>query len=371
MITKSAEAKAGTDDGKSDYFSRMSELDHEQLVFCQDNETGLKAIIAIHSTVLGPAMGGSRMWNYATTEAAVTDALRLARGMTYKSAMAGLNVGGGKAVLIGDPDVLKSETYFRRFGKFIESLNGKYVTAGDVNITVKDLSYIHAETRHVTGLPENVGGSGSSSVITAYGTYMGIKSAAKYAYGQDSLEGKKIAVQGVGSVGINLLPYLKKENAKIYISDVDTARLQFAAREYGAHIVSQEDIYQIEMDIFAPCALGAVINDVTINKLKCNVIAGAANNQLEHEEKHGEALRQKAIVYVPDFVVNAGGIMAVAAEYFKEYNKAFIYQKVENIYTACTDILQYAETNNIIAQKAAILLAEQRIHSIGNLKKSM
>lgn len=346
-------------------------MEHEQLVFCNDPDTGLKAIIGIHSTVLGPAMGGSRMWNYNNTEAAVTDVLRLARGMTYKSAMAGLNAGGGKAVLIGDPDKLKSEAYFRRFGKFIESLNGKYVTAGDVNITLKDLAHIRTETRHVTGLPESMGGSGSSSIITAYGTYMGIKAATKYAYGTDGLEGKKVAVQGVGAVGIHLLPYLRKENAEVFVSDIEEERLQFASREHGAHIVKKEDIYDLEVDIFAPCALGAIINDDTIHRLKCQVIAGAANNQLADEKKHGTLLQERGIVYAPDFVVNAGGIMAVAAEYFGEYNKDLLYQKAENIYNTCLHVLHYAQKHTMIAQKAAILLAEERIVQIGNLKKTM
>ena len=353
-----------------DYFKIMAEMGHEQLVFCNDHPTGLKAIIGIHSTVLGPAMGGSRLWNYASTEAAVVDALRLARGMSYKSAMAGLNVGGGKAVLIGDT-AIKSEAYFRRFGRFIESLNGKYVTAGDVNITVKDLAHIRTETRHVTGLPESMGGSGSSSIITAYGTYMGIKAAARQAYGTDSLEGKKVAVQGVGSVGVNLLPYLRKENAEVWVSDVEEERLKFAAREHGAHIVSEADIYDQEADIFAPCALGAIINDDTIHRLKCQVIAGAANNQLADEEKHGTLLQEKGIVYAPDFVVNAGGIMAVAAEYFGEYNKVLLYQKAESIYDNCLYVFQHAQQQNILPQKAAILLAEQRIAQIGNLKKTL
>ena len=354
-----------------DYFKIMAEMEHEQLVFCNDADTGLKAIIGIHSTVLGPAMGGSRMWNYNSTEAAVVDVLRLARGMTYKSALAGLNVGGGKAVLIGDPNKLKSEAYFRRFGKFIESLNGKYITAGDVNITVKDLAHIRTETRHVTGLPESMGGSGSSSIITAYGTYMGIKAAVKYAYGSDSLEGKKVAVQGVGAVGIHLLPHLRKENAEVFVSDIEEERLQFAAREHGAHIVSEKDIYDLDVDVFSPCALGAVINDDTIYRLKCQVIAGAANNQLADEEKHGALLQEKGIVYAPDFVVNAGGIMAVAAEYFGEYDKDLLYQKAENIYDHCLHVLHYAQKHAMIAQKAAILLAEQRITQIGNLKKIM
>jgi leucine dehydrogenase len=360
-----------TSDQSINVFEVMARYGHEQLVQCYDKDTGLKAIIGIHSTVLGPAMGGTRMWNYARDEEGVIDALRLSRGMTYKSAISGLNVGGGKAVLIGDAKSMKSEAYLRRFGKFVESLGGKYVTAGDVNINTRDLEYIRMETGHVTGLPETLGGGGSSSLITAYGVYMGIKAAAKQAFGSDSLEGRKVAVQGVGAVGMKLTEYLSRENAEVFVSDIEENYLQTASREYGAHVVSAEGIFEIESDIYAPCALGATLNDRTIPMLKCKAIAGGANNQLAQEEKHGQMLMDRGIVYAPDFLVNAGGIMAVAAEYFGEFNKPYLYQKAERIYDNCLQVLQQAAQQNKSAHLVAMEKAEARIAAIGKLHRSL
>ncbi len=352
-------------------FDLMAEYGHEQLVQCYDKATGLKAIISIHSTVLGPSMGGTRMWNYANDEDAIVDALRLSRGMTYKSAIAGLNVGGGKAVLIGNTKTMKNEAYLRRFGKFIDSLHGKYVTACDVNITPYDLEYIYMETNFVTGLPETSGGSGSSSLITAYGTYMGIKAAAKKAYGSDHLKGKKVAVQGAGSVGMKLTEYLVKEGADVFITDIDEEKLKRASKELGAHVVGEPDIYDAPVDIYAPCALGATLNDDTISRLKCDIVAGAANNQLQDDQKHGDILMEKGILYAPDFLVNAGGIMAVAAEYFGEYKKEYLYQKAEKIYDICLHVLERAEAEKQNTQKIAMRMAEERITAMGNLRKTL
>lgn len=355
----------------SGVFEIMAKYGHEQLVQCYDKASGLKAIIGIHSTVLGPAMGGTRMWNYANDEEGVIDALRLSRGMTYKAAISGLNVGGGKAVLIGDAKTIKNEAYLRRFGKFVESLNGKYVTAGDVNISTLDLEYIRMATPHVTGLPETLGGGGSSSVITAYGVYMGIKAAAKQAFGSDSLEGKRIAVQGAGAVGMKLTEYLTKESAEVFVSDIEEDRIQTASREYGAHGVGATSILDIESDIYAPCALGATLDDETIPKLRCKAIVGGANNQLADEEKHGQMLMDRGIIYAPDFLVNAGGIMAVAAEYFGEFNKPYLYQKVERIYDNCLQVLEEAASKKENAQLIAMEKAEQRIAAIGHLHRSL
>lgn len=352
-------------------FEIMAKYGHEQLVQCYDRETGLKAVIGIHSTVLGPSMGGTRMWNYASDEEGIIDALRLSRGMTYKSAISGLNVGGGKAVLIGDAKKIKNEAYLRRFGKFVESLSGKYVTAGDVNISTRDLEYIRMETGHVTGLPEMLGGGGSSSIITAYGVYMGIKAAARQAFGSESLEGKRVAVQGAGAVGMQLIEYLIKEKAEVFVSDIEEDRIQMASRKYGAHGVGAESILDIESDIYAPCALGATLNDETIPRLKCRAIAGGANNQLADEEKHGQMLMDKGIIYAPDFLVNAGGIMAVAAEYFGEFNKPYLYQKAERIYDNCLQVLQEAAEQQKNAQLVAMEKAEQRIAAIGHLHRSL
>ncbi|MGB3588510.1 MAG: Glu/Leu/Phe/Val dehydrogenase [Tunicatimonas sp.] len=348
-------------------FDQMAPHDHEQIVHYYDKATGLKAIVAIHSTALGPAMGGTRMWNYVSDAEALTDAIRLARGMTYKSAISGLNVGGGKAVLVGDPDQLKNEAYLRKFGQFIDSLNGKYVTAGDVNMTLRDLEYVRMETCHVTGLPEAIGGSGSSSLITAYGVYMGMKAAAKEAFGTDSLEGKKVAVQGVGAVGSTLVEYLVKEKAVVFVSDVSESKLQRVSREFGAHVVSLDGIYDIPADIYAPCALGATLNDDTIARLTCQVIAGGANNQLANEQRHGTMLQERDVVYAPDFLVNAGGIMAVAAEYFGMYSKEYLFQKAERIYDVCQKVLQQAAQQQTEPHRIAMKMAEDRIASISQL----
>lgn len=267
------------------FFSKMADYQHEQVVFCYDEYTGLKAIIAIHNTVLGPSLGGVRMWNYASDEEAIYDVLRLSRGMTFKAAISGLNLGGGKAVIIGEAKKIKTEAFLRRFGKFVESLNGKYITAEDVNMKTSDMEYIAMETKHVTGIPVHKGGSGDPSPVTAYGTYMGIKATAKKVFGSDSLAGKKIAVQGVGQVGLHLVEHLSKENAKIYIADINTDKVAEVAKMYKAQPVSQDEIYDVDMDIFTPCALGGIINDDTLSRLKCSMIAGAANNQLKDEKK--------------------------------------------------------------------------------------
>lgn len=349
-------------------FEQMAPYGHEQIAHCYDEATGLKAIVAIHSTVLGPAMGGTRMWNYASDGEALTDAIRLARGMTYKSAISGLNVGGGKAVLIGDPKKLKNEAYLRRFGRFIEGLSGKYVTAGDVNMTLRDLEYIRMETKHVTGLPEAMGGSGSSSLITAYGVYMGMKAAAKETFGTDSLEGKKVAVQGTGGVGSKLIEYLTKEKAIVFASDVSENKLQRVSREFGAHVVSLDGIYDVPADIYSPCALGSTLNDETIPRLSCQVIAGGANNQLADERKHSSLLQQRGITYAPDFLVNAGGIMAVAAEYLGNYSKEYLIQKAERIYDVCQKVLKQAANEEIDPHQIALRMAEDRIASIAQLR---
>jgi len=350
-------------------YGQITTLGHEQLVFCYDEPTGLKALIGIHNTVLGPALGGTRMWNYASEEEAITDVLRLSRGMTFKAAISGLNLGGGKAVIIGDPK-LKSEAFLRRFGRFVESLGGRYITAEDVNMKTSDMEYIAMETKHVTGLPDVKGGGGDPSPVTAYGTYLGMKAAAKKAYGSDSLNGKKVAVQGVGQVGKYLVNYLIKEGAEVFITDIYEDKLQEIARETGATVVDSKVIYDIDMDIYAPCALGATINDETINRLKCQVIAGAANNQLQDEDKHGKILLEKGIVYAPDFLINAGGLINVYAEHLGGYNRDLAYLQAEKIYDTCVSILDKSEKENIPAQQAAIEMAWARIESMGKVKLS-
>jgi leucine dehydrogenase len=363
------EIKATETVSEGSIFGQICTMDHEQLVICHDEPTGLKALIAIHNTTLGPALGGTRMWPYASEAEAITDVLRLSRGMTFKNALAGLNLGGGKAVILGDPN-LKNEAYLRRFGRFVQSLNGKYITAEDVNMNTSDMEYIGMETRNVTGMPETKGGGGDPSPVTAYGTYMGIKAAAKKAFGSDSLVGKKIAVQGVGHVGRHLIDYLIKEKAQVFVTDIFEDKLKAAAKETGAQAVDPNLIYDLDMDIYSPCALGASVNDQTIERLKCAVIAGAANNQLQDESKHGKILIEKGIVYAPDFLINAGGVINVAAEYFGDYNREMVYKQTEKIYDTCLSIFDKSEKEKIPVQQAAIESAKARIESIAKVHRS-
>jgi len=334
-------------------------------VFCHDEDTGLKAIIGIHSTILGPALGGTRMWNYSSEEDALTDVLRLSRGMTFKAAITGLNIGGGKAVIIGDASKLKSEAFMRRFGKFVESLGGRYITAEDVNMKTQDMEYIHMETNHVTGLPESQGGGGDPSPVTAYGTYVGMKAMAKSVYGSDSLDKKIIAVQGVGQVGMYLVEYLTKEGAEVYISDISEEKLKDVSGRFGAKVIGNNQIFDLEMDIYAPCALGASLNDDTIPRLNCKIIAGAANNQLADEEKHGYMLMDRGIAYAPDFVLNAGGLINVYHEFLGDYNKEQTYQQADKIYDSILTIAGESKEFDISPQEAAIKLAQARIDKIG------
>lgn len=349
-------------------FGTLSQLGHEQVVFCNDAATGLKAIIAIHNTTLGPALGGTRMWNYSSEQEALTDVLRLSRGMTYKAAISGLNLGGGKAVIIGDPKKLKSEALMRRFGKFVQSLGGKYYTAEDVNMKTSDMEYISMETKFVTGLPESMGGGGDPSPVTAYGVYMGMKATTRKVFGNDSLAGKRIGVQGIGQVGMHLVEYLVKENAKVFVTDISEEKMDVMAEKFGAIPVPQNDIYDLNMDIYAPCALGATLNDETIPRLKCALIAGAANNQLQDEEKHGYMLIDRNIAYAPDFLINAGGLINVYSEYTGNYNRTRAYQQAEKIYDTCMSILNLAEKEKITSQAAAIQLAENRIGEIARIR---
>ncbi len=346
--------------------SMMQEMGHEQIVFCQDERTGLKAIIAVHNTVLGPSLGGTRMWSYASEADAIKDVLRLSRGMTYKSAISGLNLGGGKAVIIGDSRKDKSEALFRRFGQFVNSLDGKYITAEDVGISPADISYVSMETDHVAGLPVSQGGSGDPSPVTAHGVYMGMKGAAKFAYGSDSLEGKKVAVQGVGHVGAFLVEKLVKEGALVTITDIHEESIKSITSRFDVKVVSVDDIYDVDMDIYAPCALGATINDDTIDKLKCSVVAGAANNQLAEESRHGQILLEKGIVWAPDFLVNAGGIINCYAE-VADYEQDWAMDEVERIYQTTHAILTKSRNEGIPSYLAANRMAEERIAAVRDI----
>ena len=342
-------------------FERVSKTNHEQVVYCNDESTGLKAIIAIHNTTLGPALGGCRMYPYKTEQEALVDALRLSRGMTYKASIANLNLGGGKAVIIGDPSSDKSEVLLRSFGNFVESLNGKYITAEDVGMSVHDMEFIRMETNHVTGIKRAMGGSGDPSILTALGVFVGMKAALKKRLGITSIRDLKVGIQGFGKVGYHLCSNLQKEGAIIYGYDIDKSKLDTVVDEFGVIPVSNKELISLDLDVFSPCALGAVVNPETIKKMKCSVIAGAANNQLEKESRDSKLLLSKKIMYVPDYVINAGGLMNVSNE-LQGYNKEKARYQVEGIYYILMRIFDYAATNNISTLEAANLLAERRIN---------
>jgi len=341
---------------------------HEQVVFGYDEETGLKAIIAIHNTSMGPALGGCRVWNYESEDDALRDVLRLSEGMTYKSALAGLNLGGGKSVILGRVRDIGNEAAFRAFGRLVDSLGGRYVTAEDVNTTPRMMEWVHEETNYVAGLSPELGGSGDPSPFTAWGTFVGIKSAANKAFGSDSLEGKTVAVQGLGHVGLYLVEHLSKAGAKIIVSDIKEERVQEMLKIKNVTSVAPEEIYDVDMDIFSPCALGSVVNDETIDRLKCQVIAGAANNVLSDYEKHGKILLERGVLYAPDYAINAGGVINVYGE-FEGYSEKRSYNRVNHIYEILQEIFQRSQDEKIPTMDAADAIAEERIRKIGRLKQ--
>ncbi|RKD25600.1 leucine dehydrogenase [Ammoniphilus oxalaticus] len=343
-------------------FEQLEKCDYEQLIFCQDKNSGLKAIIAIHDTTLGPALGGTRMWTYENEQQAIIDAIRLSRAMTYKAAASGLNLGGGKAVIIGDPNKDKSEELFRAFGRYIQGLNGRYITAEDVGTNEADMDLIHQETAFVTGVSPAFGSGGNPSPVTAYGVYRGMKAAALEAFGSDSLQGKTIAVQGVGNVAYHLCGYLHEEGANLIVTDINPAHVERAVEKYGAQAVGIDEIYSVNCDIFSPCALGGVINDETIPQLKAKVIAGSANNQLQ-ENRHGDKIAELGLVYAPDYVINAGGLINVADELLG-YNRERAMKKVETIYDTIHRVFKIAKRDQIPSYLAADRLAEERIASV-------
>jgi leucine dehydrogenase len=346
-------------------FDTCQAFGHEQVVFCHNRDVGLRAIIAIHNTTLGPALGGTRMWPYETEEAALRDVLRLSRGMTYKAAVAGLNLGGGKAVIIGDPREDKSEALFRSFGRFIDTLNGRYITAEDVGIDVNDMEFIFQETENVVGVHQAHGGSGDPSPYTAYGSIQGIKAALQKVYGNEDLGSRSFAVQGTGHVGLHLVKQLREEGAKVFVCDIMQDSVAEAV-ELGAEAVSTEDIYDLEVDVFSPSALGAVINEKTIPRLKCKIVAGPANNQLANDEA-GNELEKRGILYAPDYAVNAGGLMNVSIE-FEGWNHERALRMTRTIYYNVSQIFKIAERDGIPTWQAADRMAEERIATLGKLK---
>lgn len=346
-------------------FEAMAKRGHEQLVFWSEPSIGYKGLIAIHDTTLGPALGGTRFWNYASEDEAVTDVLRLARGMTYKAAITGLNLGGGKSVIMGDNRTMEREMIFRAHGRAVESLKGRYITAEDVGTSVDDMEFVRMETDSVSGLKE---GSGDPSPITAFGVYRGIKACAQFRYGDDSLEGKHVVVQGVGHVGYYLCKDLAAEGAQLTVADIDEGRVQRVVDDFDATAVSSDEVYRVDADIYAPCALGAVINDDTIGELKVDIIAGAANNQLA-ETRHGQALHDRGILYAPDYVINAGGLCNVYGElhgWTPEQSK----KKAGAIYDTLLRIFNRAQGEEIPTSQAADRVARQRISEAQELRRS-
>ncbi len=349
-------------------FEKMYSMGHEEVVFFSDDSCGLKAIIAIHDTTLGPALGGCRMWPYASEEEALEDVLRLSRGMTYKASISGLNLGGGKAVIIGDPKKDKSEALFRSFGRYIESLNGRYITAEDMNIGVDDVDQVYNETSNVVGVAQIHGGSGNPAPYTALGVFRGIEASCAKQFGSRSLKGKVVALQGVGAVGNYLAKYLHDEGAKILFTDINEDNISKLKETVpSAEFVSPEDIYTVDCDIFSPCAMGAIINDKTIENFKCKVIAGAANNQLHDEERHGTILKERNILYAPDYLINAGGLMNVSIEY-EGWSDAKSKRMVDTIYDKTLEIFALSDEQNIPVYQATNVIAEKRIEDYKKIK---
>jgi leucine dehydrogenase len=349
-----------------DVFDVMSEGRHEQLVIWSEPDLGYRGIIAIHDTTMGPALGGTRFWNYESDREAVIDALRLSRGMTYKAAITGLNLGGGKSVIWGDNRTKDREMIFRAHGRAVESLQGRYITAEDVGTSPEDMEFVAMETEHVTGL---LGRSGDPSPVTAFGVFRGIKACAAIAYGNDSLGGRHVAVQGLGHVGYCLCEYLAQEGAKLTVTDIDPERVQRVVESFGANAVEPEAIYEVDADVFAPCALGAVINDDTIGRLKADIVAGAANNQLASGSVHGAALHERGILYAPDYVINAGGLINVYGE-LGDWTPARSKRKAGDIFNTLLRIFELAKSEGIPTETAANRVAEERLREARHLQRT-
>ena len=347
-----------------DLHKSLAQYHHEQVSIAHDPSSGYFGIVAIHDTTLGPALGGTRFWQYATTDEAITDALRLSRGMTYKAAVAGVNLGGGKSVIVGDNKRPDREALFRAHGRFVESLGGRYITAEDVGTSPSDMEFIHSETKHVVGLH---GKSGDPSPVTAYGVYMGVKASAKTKWGSDSLSGKTVAVQGCGNVATHLCEHLHKEGAKLIVTDIDDAKVKRVVEATGAKAVKPDEIYDQKADIYSPNALGATVNDDTLKRLKVEIIAGGANNQLA-EERHGEQLEKQGMLYAPDYVVNGGGLINVYGE-LQGWALDRARRKAGDIYDTTLRVFAIASKERLPSYKAADRLAEERIKSIAPLRK--
>ena len=347
-------------------FETLATTGHEEVVFCHNREAGLKAIIAIHNSVLGPALGGLRMWPYRSEQEAVNDVLRLSRGMTYKNAVAGLNLGGGKAVIIGDPAKDKSEALFRAFGRFVESLNGRYITAEDVGIDVNDMEWVFRETSFVTGVHQVHGGSGDPSPFTAYGTLQGLMAALNARFGDEDVGKHSYAAQGAGHVGMEFIKLLREQGAKVFVTDINKELVDRAVDEHGCTAVGLDEIYDVDADVYSPCALGGTVNEQTLPRLKCKVICGAANNQLANDAI-GDEVTRRGIFYAPDYAVNAGGVMNISLE-IDGYNRERAMRMMRTIYHNVSRIFEIARRDDIPTYKAADRMAEERISAIGRLR---
>ena len=347
-------------------FETLATTGHEEVVYCHNKDAGLKAIIAIHNTVLGPALGGTRMWAYKTEQDALNDVLRLSRGMTYKAAVAGLNLGGGKAVIIGDPNKDKSEALFRAFGRYIASLNGRYITAEDVGIDVNDMEYVLKETEYVTGVHQVHGGSGDPSPFTAYGTLQGLLATLNKKHGNEDVGKYSYAVQGVGHVGFEFVKLLREAGAKVFVTDINQEAVQRCVDDYGCEAVGLDEIYDVDADVYSPCALGGTVNENTIDRIKAKIICGAANNQLATDEI-GDEITRRGVLYAPDYAVNAGGLMNVSIE-FDGYNRERAMRMMRTIYYNLGKIYQIAERDGIPTYMAADRMAEERIAMMGKIK---
>ena len=354
---------------KMDIFELMEKEGHEQIIFNYDKETGMKAIIAIHNTTLGQACGGTRMVNYASMEDALRDAMRLSKAMTYKCAAADEDRGGGKGVIWGDPEKDKTEAYLRAYGRFVEILKGRFVTgAADLNLNEKDSSIMGKESRYIVARPKEEGSSGNTGAITAYGVYVGLKACAKFIWGNEDLRGRKIAVQGLGAVGRPLLEHLREGGLEVIATDIDEKTLQSLQKRYGFKAVKPEEIYEVECDIFSPSAIGGILNDRTIPKLKCKIVAGCANNQLEDEQRHSRMLHERGILYAPDYVINAGGVIQAIDEE-EGFNPARVKMKTERIYDRLLHIFEMAQREGILPIEAANRYAESRIREIHKMRR--
>jgi len=348
-------------------FGSLAEGEHEQVVFWSDKIARLRSIIAIHDTTLGPAIGGVRMFPYKSEEEALKDVLLLSRSMTYKAAAAGINLGGGQGVIIGDPNKDKNELTLRSFGRFVESLNGRYITAEDAGTTVEDMEIVRYETKYVTGLSRALGGGGDPGPVTAIGLMHGLLACVEKVFGKKSLEGVSVAIQGLGNVGFNLVDMLSKEKCKLFVADSDPKKVKEAKERFNAQIIAPEKVYDVESDVFSPNALGGIINDRTIDRLKVKIVAGAANNQLE-EDGHGDILHAKNILYAPDFVIGAGGLINVVNE-LEGYHRNRAIQRARGIYDILSKVLDKSKKENIPTYKAANLLAEERINQVKKFKQ--